>query len=87
MTINIENVMAEAIQENRTEKLVLIDDIVRAKKFLFGQGQKQHNEFLFKDKAGKLFDELYELSIDELVKQLNNHTETINQLIRKEILP
>lgn len=87
MSPKIKNVMAEAIQENRSEKLVLIDDIVRAKKFLFGQGQKQHNEFLFKDKAGNLFDELYELSIEDLSKQLNNHTETINKLIRKEILP
>ena len=63
MTTALLAIKAEAEQENKNYKLVLIDDIIRAKKFLYGQGRLQHNEFLNDKAAADLFDELYDLDI------------------------
>lgn len=87
MNTKLEIIMAEAIQDNRAEKLILIDDIVRAKKFLFASGQRQHNEFILPDTAGKLFDTLYEYNHDQLTAIRDGYTNQINQIIRKEIMP
>lgn len=87
MNTKLEILMAEAIQDNRAEKLCLIDDIVRAKKFLFAQGRKEHNEFILPDTAGKLFDTLYEYNHDQLTAIRDGYTNQINQIIRKKVMP
>lgn len=65
---------------NGHEKLFLIDDIIRVKKTLFGFGYTHHDEFLRDYSAARLFDELYEMNIEQLQlinagyeKQVNEH--------------
>lgn len=78
------NILHKAIQENTSdalnEKLIMIDDIIRVKKTLFGFGYIHHDEFLSDYSAAKLFDELYEMNIEQLQlinagyeKQVNEH--------------
>lgn len=84
---NLTVIMAEAIEENRKGKICLIEDIIKAKKFLFSQGQDWHNEFIKPETAGALFDELYEMSHEKLTGILNAYINQINQIVRNQILP
>lgn len=78
------DLLHQAIEENTSdslnEKLIMIDDIIRVKKTLFGFGYTQHDEFLTDYSAAKLFDELYDINIEQLQlinagyeKQVNEH--------------
>lgn len=81
-------VLREAVAENRNEQLFLIEDIIKAKKLLFGFGYKEHNEFAVPLSAGKLFDTLYDQPIDELQKlnkslelQINQHLKLSHEAV------
>jgi len=79
----IVKVLREAVQENRDEKLFIITDIIRVKKMLWGFGYHEHNEFIVPLAAGKLFDTLYDMSIDDL-QVLNKELEgKVNEHLNK----
>lgn len=80
----LEKIAAEAAQENTHERLVLIDDIIRVKKFLFGQGLRQHNEFLTDQGRTDLFDSLYEYSIDSLRIIYKGYEKQYEAMVRQE---
>jgi len=64
MTPQIEKLLCEAVNENKAEKLCLIEDIIKQKRLLYGFGI---NEFLGSVlEPEKDFDHLYELSIESL---------------------
>lgn len=85
----IKAILNEAIKENRqednSEKLFLIEDIIKVKKVLFGMGHVEHNEFLSAESAGKLFDDLYELDIIALELVLNNYSQIVTKLVKERI--
>lgn len=62
----LEKIAAEAAKDNQSEKLVLIDDIIRAKKLLWAMGETKHNEFLTPSAAGELFNILYDYNHEQL---------------------
>jgi len=56
----------QASQERRTEKLILIEDIIKAKRNLFGMGCAEYSQSVVNPDAE--FDELYDLGIGILTK-------------------
>ncbi len=77
-------VLNQTIEKNTSdlmnEKLIMIDDIIRIKRSLYGFGYTQHNEFLTDSAAGQLFNELYDMDLNQLQlvnagyeKQVNEH--------------
>lgn len=56
--------MAIAAEELKKEKLCLIEDIIKAKKYAVGFGLKQHNPVI--SDPSSVFDELYDLPIGKL---------------------
>lgn len=87
MKDNLNTLLNEAIEDNKKEKLFLIEDIVKAKKFLYSQGQKQHNEFMEDSTAADLFDELYDLEFDQLKAIYQGYEQQINQLVLNQYQP
>jgi hypothetical protein len=86
MNSQLNTIMADAIDENRAEKLCLIDDIIRVKKLLFARGETQHNEFIRANTAGELFNALYDTSIKDLTTMRNKYCDQITQIFKKQIL-
>ena len=85
MTPTLEKIAAEAAQENTSERLVLIDDIVRAKKLLWAMGKTQHNEFLTPSAAGKLFDTLYDYDHEQLTLIRDKYSKQLETLVKEKI--
>ena len=56
-------ILALSVDENRKEKVCLIEDIMKLKKHLYGLGDRQHNEFLSPDSTADMFWDLNELDI------------------------
>lgn len=67
-------------------KVCLIEDIMKAKRFLWSQGQTQHNEFLQESTATALFDELYEQEIISLEMINDGYGKQINKIITSKLL-
>lgn len=68
------------VQDNSNEKLILIEDIIRVKKTLWSFGYVEHDEFLNDSTAANLFDNLYDMNLEQLElinsgyeKQINEH--------------
>lgn len=59
-------ILAQSVDENRKEKLCLIEDIMKVKRLLWAQGDKQHDEFLDEDKKAELWLSLYEMDYCQL---------------------
>jgi hypothetical protein len=82
-------ILRQAVKENETElrheKICLIEDIMKAKKLLYGMGQIQHNEFLHPIAHAKKFDELYEFNLDQLKLVRDGYTAKINELAKAQI--
>jgi len=76
--------LREAVADNHKEKICLIEDVIKAKKLLFGLGQEQHNEFLIPSEAAALFDELYELDICALQIVYKEYEKQINKLMHEK---
>ena len=77
--------LREAVVDNHKEKICLIEDVIKAKKLLFGLGQEQHNEFLIPVTiAAALFDELYELDICALQIVYKEYEKQINKLMHEK---
>ena len=72
--------LREAVADNHKEKICLIEDIMKAKKLLFGVGQTQHDEFVNPYAATMLFDELYDLDICALKIVYKGYEEQINEI-------
>lgn len=66
MKDNLKTLLSYSIDENRKEKLCLIEDILKVKKLLWSQGDTQHDEFLNKDKLAELWLELYDMDFCQL---------------------
>ena len=80
MNTQLETLLDEAIDENRKEKLCLIEDITKAKILLFGLGETQHNEFQNTDSAAELWLELYDMDFDQLTLIRDGYEAKINLL-------
>lgn len=84
----IKQLLREAHQENIndlfSQKLILIEDIIRVKKLLFGLGEIIHNEFTNDDAAGKLFDTLYELDNSALELILHDYSVLATEKAREK---
>jgi hypothetical protein len=64
----IKRLLMEVMEDDRKEKITLIEDIMRAKRLLFGMGETDHQESVLNPTAE--FDRLYDLTINELeIKQ------------------
>lgn len=59
-------ILVESVEENTKEKLCLIEDIMKVKRFLWSQGDKQHDEFLDDDKKAELWLSLYDMDYCQL---------------------
>ncbi len=68
------------------ERLCLIEDIMKAKKLLFGLGKTEHNEFLSNESAGELFNELYDLPADSLRVTMGYYEKIINKIIKEGVV-
>jgi len=77
--------VAESRQEQFNEKLTLIQDIVRVKKFLFGQGFTEHDEFKDDKSASQLFDELYEMNLTQLEVINSGYEKQVNEHMSKRL--
>lgn len=78
MNNNLDTLLDEAIDENRKEKILLIEDITKAKKLLFGLGETQHNEFQNEDSAANLWLDLYENDFQQLTLIRDGYEAKIN---------
>lgn len=78
-------VITERIQEQEKEKLCLIEDVIKVKKHLFGLGHEQHNEFLDKQAAADLFDELYDTPIQSLQFMLKEYSQIATNTAKQRI--
>lgn len=85
MTPNISKILAEAQDENRKEKICLIEDIMKAKRLLYGFGDIEHFEFLDPKAAGDLFYRLYDQPHAELKAIQKQYEDRINELVKKHI--
>ena len=79
-------VITERIQEQEKEKLCLIEDVIKAKKLLFGLGHTQHNEFLNEQTAADLFDVLYEHDIPTLQFLLREYSQIATNTAKQRII-
>lgn len=71
MEIAIQEENKRLTDDQRKEKICIIQDICKAKKLLFGLGQDAHDEFLSDKKIVELFDELYDYDLTQL-RMLNS---------------
>lgn len=85
MKHNLQILLAEAIEDNRREKYSVIDEIMRLKKFLYGLGQTQHDEFISDDTNTALFEYLDDLDLLPLEVIRDNYTKQVNELMRERI--
>jgi len=76
---------AEKQYNEELEKLVLIDDIVKVKKVLFGQGELQHSEFMNDNAAGQLFDDLYDMDLPSLILLRDLYGKQATNLIKRRL--
>lgn len=85
--------LREAHQENaaireaelNAEKVCIIEDIIKVKRFLYALGQIQHNEFKHEYTATRLFDSLYDLDINLLVVMSEKYQEKATKLYQERI--
>jgi hypothetical protein len=81
MNNNLKTLRADAIQENKTEKLDLVSDIFRLKRMLYGMGVEHHKDAIFD--SGSVFDSLYEKSMDDLQLLNNEYSSCMSAIARK----
>lgn len=74
-------ILRDAVKEEKEYKIILCEDIIKAKRTLWAFGEKQHNEFLLEDTATILFDNLYDLDIPALEIINNDYGKKINELM------
>lgn len=80
----LREVVAESIQEQEQEKLTLIDDIIRIKKHLWSQGITEHDEFKNLNTAGELFNELYDMDIQQLELIISGYEKQLNEIMSQK---
>jgi len=73
-------------QDQLTMKVCLIEDIMKAKRFLWAQGLTQHDEFIKEETATALFDELYDLDILPLEIINDSYGKQINEIIHAKLM-
>lgn len=73
--------LLESVDENRKEKVCLIEDIRKIKRLLYGQGETHHDEFLSEDKAADLFFQLYDMDFIQLGLIYKSYEKTYNKII------
>ena len=81
----LKNLLREVVMEARKEKICLIEDIIKAKKFMFGLGFIEHDEFLTDPVS--LFDRLYDLDIQSLQIILNHYSKVITSHVVNQLKP
>jgi hypothetical protein len=60
----IKKLLIQVMEDDKKEKIVLIEDIMRAKRLLFGMGENEHQAAVLNPVTE--FDRLYDLTINEL---------------------
>lgn len=81
----LRQVVEEGKQEDRNEKLFLIEDIIKAKRLLFGWGELQHSEFMHPNAAGQLFDMLYDMEVIQLKLIMKDYEKKINAIAKQRV--
>lgn len=81
----LKKLLREVVMEARKEKICIIEDIIKAKKFMFGLGFTEHDEFLH-DPVG-LFDRLYDLDIESLNVILSHYSKEITSHVVNQLKP
>lgn len=81
MKSRLEAINTEAQDENRKEKLCLIEDITKLKKLLYGMGETHHNEFLNEDKAAELWLKLYDMDMTQLTLINKSYEKRYNAIV------
>lgn len=79
----IKQILAEIAQDNRNERLILIEDIMRAKKLLCGLGKTDHHEAV--TEPATVFDQLYELDICALQMLDFATTNELNRVMKERV--
>ena len=82
-TKKIKQILAEIAQDNRNERIILIEDIMKAKKLLTGLGKTAHHEAVTDPPA--VFDQLYELDICALQMLDFATTNELNRVIKERV--
>lgn len=83
-------ILSESVEESRqeqfNEKLILIEDIIRIKKMMFGLGFVEHDEYLDKNNAAaNLFDLLYEMNLTQLELINSGYEKQVNECLSNKI--
>lgn len=71
MNNNLECLNKSVIEDNFKEKLFTIEDIIKARRLLYGFGFNEHLKTVLHPEND--FDELYELDLDSLILILATH--------------
>lgn len=79
-----ENILNMSEDEHK-EKLILIEDIFKVKKLLFGLGDNRHDEFMTDKASGELFNELYDYNLVQLNIIYSGYQIQVNQLANANI--
>lgn len=81
MTINqVKNLTSIAIMELKSEKICLIEDIFKVRKLCNGLGIPGHH--IVESDPARMFDRLYDLSMDELLVEYSYYSAQMSQRTR-----
>ena len=82
---NLTTLLNQAIEENRHEKICLIEDIIKIKKHLYSQGDTQHDEFLTHEGQHDLLFKLIDMEMLQLNLIYKSYEKRANELILEKI--
>jgi hypothetical protein len=81
----IKRLLREAVEEERQYKLCLLEDIIKAKKCLYGFGFIEHDEFITENGRNALFNNLWDLDVVSLEVALKSYGNTLTNAARKRV--
>lgn len=81
MTKQLNKLLCEAINENKNEKITLVEDVFKVMRLLFGFGMNEHLKAITEPE--QVFDTLYDMSIDDLELYLASLSATASMKARE----
>lgn len=81
----IKRLLREAVKEERQYKLCLLEDVIKAKKCLYGFGFTEHDEFITGDGRNALFNTLWDLDVVSLEAMLKSYGNRLTIAARKRV--